>query len=178
MGVTVREATVDDAGSSGLVHVRSWQAAYAGIVPDDVLAALDPVQRAAGHRRRIADRDRPGVLLVAERDGAVVGFVEFGPYGLYGDGDGDETTGEVYAIYVHPDHWGQGAGRALMEAAVDRLGADGRRPVRLWVFDANEPTRRFYERCGFVADGATGTFPLDRPGGERVELPIVRYTLG
>ncbi|MET7277080.1 GNAT family N-acetyltransferase [Kribbella sp. NPDC005582] len=26
-------------------------------------------------------------------------------------------TGELYALYVHPDHWGTGAGRALTDAA-------------------------------------------------------------
>ena len=33
--VTVRHARVDDALALGLVHVRAWQAAYRGQMPDD-----------------------------------------------------------------------------------------------------------------------------------------------
>jgi pimeloyl-ACP methyl ester carboxylesterase len=40
----VREATVEDAEAVALVHVRAWQAAYAGILPDDIPAELDPVE--------------------------------------------------------------------------------------------------------------------------------------
>jgi GNAT superfamily N-acetyltransferase len=164
----VREATEDDTDAIATLHVRSWQVAYAGIMPDDVLAALDPAEFARRRREYLAD-PRPGAqTLVAVRGGAIVGFAVFGPYR-----HGEETGGgEVYGIYVHPDHWWGGAGTALIEEAVARLD----RPVRLWVLDANEPSRRFYERRGFTADGAVDTFTVERPSGERVDLRIVRYT--
>jgi GNAT superfamily N-acetyltransferase len=168
----VREATDDDTDAIAALHVRSWQAAYAGIMPDDVLAALDPAEFARRRREYLAS-PRPGArTLVALRGGAIVGFAVFGPYRH------DEETGggEVYGIYVHPDHWWGGAGTALIEEAVATLAAAGTRPVRLWVLDANEASRRFYERRGFVADGAVDAFTVERPSGERVDLPIVRYT--
>jgi GNAT superfamily N-acetyltransferase len=177
MTVRVRDATVDDAEGIALAHVRSWQAAYAGILPDDVLAALDPTDRAERLRQSLATADRQFVTLAGLHDGAVVGFAHIGHYHSQPGGtEVDDSAGEVYGIYVHPDHWGYGLGRALLEVSVARLTAERARPVRLWVLDANERSRRFYERCGFAADGATGTFGVDRPAGGRVELPMVRYT--
>jgi GNAT superfamily N-acetyltransferase len=79
----------------------------------------------------------------------------------------------VYAIYVDPEHWSTGAGRALMTAALDYLTASGPRPVRLWALDGNERARRFYERCGFVADGAVGSHPVR----DELEVPTIRFSL-
>ncbi len=47
----LRNARPDDVGAIAVVHVRSWQATYAGHFPDDFLDALDPAQRAEGWRR-------------------------------------------------------------------------------------------------------------------------------
>jgi len=49
--VTVRHATVDDAPALGRVHVRAWQAAYRGQMPDDYLEGLRAEERAAGWER-------------------------------------------------------------------------------------------------------------------------------
>jgi hypothetical protein len=44
----VRPATPDDADAIASVHVRSWQAAYRGIVPDAMLDALSIQRGPAG----------------------------------------------------------------------------------------------------------------------------------
>ena len=164
----VRQATVDDADGVALAQVRAWQVAYHGIVPAQLLAGLDPSARAQRRRALITDRpERTATLVVTDGDtddNAVLGFADIGP-------DGDEPAmGQVYAIYVHPDHWRRGAGRVLMDAALAHLAAEGLRPVRLWVFEANDPARRFYERCGFTLDGGVCT---EEFGG--VPLAEVRY---
>jgi hypothetical protein len=41
----VRDAELRDARGIAEVHVRSWQAAYAGIIPDEELARLSVDQR-------------------------------------------------------------------------------------------------------------------------------------
>jgi GNAT superfamily N-acetyltransferase len=95
----------------GLVHVRSWQAAYRGLVPEEFLDGLDPVQRAGHWERQLsAEGEQPELVLVAEVDGQVVGFAAIGPSR---DEDGDRD-GEVRAIYLTAEHWGQGIGTALM----------------------------------------------------------------
>jgi ribosomal protein S18 acetylase RimI-like enzyme len=161
----VRHAVVDDADAVGQVHVRAWQVAYDGMVPADLLAGLDPAVRAERVRARLRESDRETATLVAVDGGEVVGFADIGP------ANGEPEAGQVYAIYVHPDRWGAGAGRALMDAALAHLRAAGHRPVRLWVLDTNVRARRFYERCGFVLDGAAQT---EEFGG--APLSEVRYT--
>jgi RimJ/RimL family protein N-acetyltransferase len=47
--------------------------------------------------------------------------------------------------------------------------------VRVWILDANERARRFYERCGFVADGTADRFTAHRPDGTVVDLNEIRY---
>ena len=150
---------MDDAPGIGLVHVRSWQATYRGHMPDPVLDGLDPQQRAAGWRRylaanREADRDaaesQRQALLVAD-DGGVVGFVSVG---ASRDADLPES-GELFAIYVHPEHLGRGVGRDLMVAGLDALRAEGFADALLWVLDGNENARAFYESGGWAADGSS-----------------------
>ena len=54
---------------------------------------------------------------------------------------------------MHPQHWGTGVGRALIEAGEDELRRLGHRDAILWVLDDNPRARRFYERAGWSVDG-------------------------
>ena len=84
-------------------------------------------------------------IFVAEQNGGVVGFVSVGPC-IH-----ELEVGELYAIYVVPAAQGMGAGLALMEAGVGWL-AERWPSAVLWVAEDNPPTRRFYERYGWVAE--------------------------
>jgi ribosomal protein S18 acetylase RimI-like enzyme len=175
--VMVRRATVDDAGDIARVHVRSWQVGYRGLMPDAVLDGLDPAARGVRHRKRL-ERPEPGSAMFVAVTRAVAGsatrtVVGFAETGHYRDGRDVDDAGEIYAIYVDPAHWGTGAGRALMDVAVAQLTAAALRPVRLWTLDGNERARRFYERYGFVADGAVRSHPI----GGGLEVPTLRLTL-
>ena len=55
--------------------------------------------------------------------------------------------GEVYTLYVLPDHHGKQIGRALLAALFDRLGENGIRSAVVWVLAGN-PSRFFYEAMG------------------------------
>ncbi|HUW16385.1 MAG TPA: GNAT family N-acetyltransferase, partial [Actinomycetes bacterium] len=59
-----------------------------------------------------------------------------------------------YALYVDPSRWGGGAGRALVAAAEARLRVLGHAEAALWVLEANQLGRSFYETVGWSADGA------------------------
>ncbi len=171
----VRPATLADADGIGRVHVRSWQTAYRGQMPQDHLDGLDPAHRAKLWRRIIGETEpsRGGVFVaVAEGDG-ITGFASFGPSR---DGDTDPgVTGEVFAIYADPDAWGTGTGRALMASAVAELARLGYADAILWVLDTNDRARRFYALAGWEADGANKT-----DGSRGFDLTEVRYrrTLG
>jgi GNAT superfamily N-acetyltransferase len=150
--VIIREATVSDAGALARVHVRSWQEAYRGLVPQEYLDGMDPARRLPRWQEMLADDDI-GLTLVAEdeRDG-VVGFIRLSPSR---DTDVDPSeVGEVQAVYLLAGYWGRGVGRSLMDAGVRRLVAAGFRELTLWVLATNERARRFYEAAGWRADGS------------------------
>jgi ribosomal protein S18 acetylase RimI-like enzyme len=162
--VSIRPVTPADYEAVADVHVRTWRAGYSGIIPQDYLASLDPAAFAERYRTR--ERPAGAQTLIAEEDGRAVGFVSFGP------GREDPRTGQVYAIYVAPEHWRRGTGRELFTAARTALAGDGYTAVRLWVLEENDRARRFYERMGLAPDGARDTYT---PDGTAVELPEVRY---
>ena len=117
------------------------QAAYAHALPQDQLQALSMEEAVERSRRSPA-------TFVAERDGEILGFVSVGSSRDLG------TDGELFAIYVHPQHWGTGAGRALIQAGEDELRRLGHQDAVLWVLDDNPRARRFYELAGWSLDGA------------------------
>jgi GNAT superfamily N-acetyltransferase len=182
--VTIRAATIEDAEAVARLHVRAWQQAYAGIMPADFLAGLDPADWA---RRRRAGFDSPlakiFTTLVAVHDGTppardaspIAGFTTVGPYRENQKLDHlDGDVGEILAMYVDPVFWGTGVGRALMAAALAELtGRRGCAEVRLWVLEENAQARRFYERAGLVPDGHQSTFQV-RDGHL---VPEIRYHL-
>jgi ribosomal protein S18 acetylase RimI-like enzyme len=170
--LTLRAAVPDDAYDIVRINVECWRRAYAGMVPDDVLDAMDIDARAERYRRRMVEGTRYETL-VATDGPAVVGYVSLGPYR---DGEAvDETVGEILAIYVDPRRWRGGAGRLLVTAALARLAEHGWDETRLWVLEANDSARRFYADLGFRPDGLHAVYPMPRPGGGVVELAEVRY---
>ena len=79
---------------------------------------------------------------------------------------------EIYALNVDPDCWGQGCGRALLDAGVSALARAGFSKARLWVHPGNKRARDFYERAGWVVDGAEREQEV-----LGVQVPEVRYRL-
>jgi GNAT superfamily N-acetyltransferase len=163
--LVVRTAAPDDAEGIARVHTTTWQTAYRGVVPDEVLDGLDPVRRAAFWRRALAEPADRARVRVAVDDGEVVGFASVGP----ARDEDVRASGfaELQAVYVHPSRWGDGTGPALLDAALAGVAAPG---VVLWVLADNPRARRFYERAGFTADGATR---VEHVGGR--DLVEVRY---
>lgn len=167
----IREAVPDDAPALAALHIGAWRSAYRGLVPDTVLDGLSVERRTAWWRERLgsgdAGRERTWVV---EDDRGLAGFAT-------GGAARDESAppppgaGEIQAIYLRPDRIGSGLGRALFEHAVADLRAAGFDPIVVWVFEANERARRFYEAAGFRADGATA--PIDF--GDGVIVPEMRY---
>jgi RimJ/RimL family protein N-acetyltransferase len=174
--ISVRPATLGDSERIADIHVRTWQAAYAGVMPQDFLDRLDVDARTAMWRRAIDGGTPPGAIFLAEVDGEVVGFIAVGRY-RRSEGGPDPAVGEVFAIYVDAEHWSTRAGHALMRAAVDHLADHGVAEIRLWVLADNPRARRFYERFGYVADGETRVEDIaaDYPDARPVEE--LRYTL-
>jgi ribosomal protein S18 acetylase RimI-like enzyme len=165
----IRRATLSDAAPVAFVHVRSWQAAYRGLIPQSYLDALEPAQREARWADLLAAADWPrSGTLVASADDVVVGFAHLVPTR---DEDADPTqVGEITSIYLLPDRWGGGIGQQLMAAALEQFTEAGYREATLWVLDTNERAQRFYRAGGWRADGAV---KLDT----KLDIPLreVRY---
>lgn len=165
----VRLAAPADARDLAVVHVTGWRAAYAGLMPDRVLAALDVDEHERTWRARL-DRPAPEErTLVVAIDGRAIGFAAIGPSRDSDHGPGDA---EVYALYLDPGAWGRGLGRALFAAAVDDLRRRGHAAVSLWVLETNARARRLYEAAGMRADGGVKDEVVDG-----APLPHVRYRL-
>ncbi|MEB4613123.1 GNAT family N-acetyltransferase [Leucobacter sp. M11] len=91
---------------------------------------------------------------VAEAAGRILGF-----------GSVDVTDGSVFALFVHPDAEGRGAGRALLSAMEAELFA---RFPRIWLeTDGASRAAGFYQRQGWtvVADREDGDVRMEKALG-------------
>ena len=105
--------------------------------------------------------------LVAEVDGEIVGWASMGPSR---DDDASAGDGELYAIYLLPEVFGTGVGKALMQVVFSYAVKRSYARLTLWVFQDNARARGFYAASGFTADGAVE----DWMAGEDA-VPEVRY---
>ena len=144
--------------------VREFDEASDGAAIRRAFIELQDFERAIDPRmppgEEIADRylrlmfDRcaefSGVVLVAEVDNTVVGFVSVWTRYRSSEPDDDPSEhGFIPDLVVLASHRGRGIGRALLEAAETRAreaGADG---VRLSVKTGNAGARSLYEADGY-----------------------------
>jgi ribosomal protein S18 acetylase RimI-like enzyme len=169
--VTIRLATSSDAPEVATIHVRSWQWAYRGQVPDAYLDQLgQTLDDRIEARRTQLEQVLPGYRWwVFEHSGLLLGFVVTRPGE---DDDPDPLTAEVLALYLDPDAVGKGIGRTLFAHAVADLKQRGFTQATLWVLESNERARRFYQAAGWAPDGGRKT--EKRPG---FLLHEVRYRI-
>jgi ribosomal protein S18 acetylase RimI-like enzyme len=191
VAITLRDARRGDELAVAELHVRSWQEAYAELMPAEFLAGLDPGERAQRYEFE-GPEGAPRTVLAVElgeegpptmRGGEGVGddpsltnsvevrsgssptpserVVGFVTFGPSRDADA-AGLGEIYALYVDPRGYGRGTGRLLMAEARRRLREAGIEEAILWVLRGNDRAARFYEGEGWKADGATR---LEQPYG-------------
>jgi GNAT superfamily N-acetyltransferase len=175
MTMNVRSANVTDAAGIAVVHVASWQQAYAGLIPQHYLDSLSVQDRTQTWQQILSQPPIPGAAtLVAEQDRRIIGFASIGPSR---DDDAEPNTQELWGMYLHPDHWGAGYGHTLHAQALSGLRASGSTTTAeatLWVLAGNKRARRFYEQHGWSADGAEKT---DWRGDIRLDEVRYRCTL-
>src|SRR5262249_17706174 len=154
MGIEIRRPVFSDAPALGRLHAEAWQVAYKDDMPAELLAGITVERRTAmwerilGGERQLPERQD---ILIADVDGTAAGFAWTGPCRDEGSPDG---LGELFAINVSPGRWRGGLGSALLAAAHEALAGEGFGEAVLWVVPGNERARSFYERHGWVADGA------------------------
>jgi putative acetyltransferase len=122
MDWNLRRARADDVAPIARFYRRVAEAEWDFLPPHTPAEDLQ-------HFQRLFER---GPIWIAEADGALLGFCAAPP----------EWIDQL--IVDHPWH-GRGIGRALLAAALE-----GRERVRLWTFQRNARTRRFYKLQGFT----------------------------
>ena len=153
--------SAEEATGKAYVHCTAWKEAYRGLLNQSFLDAktleLSEGMALTAFRAGFS-------TLLAKDDDEVIGFADYGPCR-----DEDmQDAGEVYAIYLLSNYYGQGVGTRLMSSALQ--GMSGCDKVVVWVLRGNERAIRFYERFGFRFDGKSKTLDL---GGEVTELRMV-----
>lgn len=141
---TVRPATVRDAKAIARVHATTAQATYRDLLPQEALAGPSLEQRQA-HWREAIEYSEPQVQVAVHED-EMVGFVGFD---RSRDKGTPSTTGEIWSLYVLPDHWNRGAGTVLWDAANEGLKEEGCTRVTVWVPVRNDRALQFFEHMGF-----------------------------
>jgi ribosomal protein S18 acetylase RimI-like enzyme len=125
----------------------------ADILPCARLMAQSPLwQRYAVTEASAAGRFEQGLsrlamIVVAEQDGAIAGFIWCEPRGAFA------RSGYIVLIGVQPDLRSQGVGQALMAHAEGELFSvvDD---IFLLVSDFNQGAQRFYQRLGYRQVGS------------------------
>lgn len=125
MALRIREFSLVDHAAAAVI----WEAADGMTVP-----SRDEVERKL-------ERD-PGLFLVADEEGEVVGVV----MGAY-----DGRRGWIYRLAVAPDRRRSGVGSALIAELEERFRAMGVHRIRLLAYGSNAAGRTFWERLGYRA---------------------------
>ena len=125
----VRRFRPSDVGSLRHLICETIDVSYSGVYSPRAVAFF----KAFHAERKIIERGQVGTLLVAGRDGEIVAT-------------GSLVDGEIFAVFVHPDHQQAGLGKALMKALEDRARASGARES---VLSVSLPSKRFYQGLGY-----------------------------
>ena len=143
-------ATLEDCELVAELHVAAWRVAYEDLLPSAFLASLSVQSRAVEWRQVL--QERRSELMLARSDDGVIGFVSFGSCR---DDDAPPGRGEIWSIYLHPQHWSTGVGRALWLAADERLAQLEYSSTSMWVIIGNERAMRFYLQAGFEVESGS-----------------------
>ena len=145
--VGIRVATPADTptiGRLGALLVR----VHHDLDPQRFIAATSRTESAYGSFLG-TQLDEPNiVILVAERNGEVIGYTYAGVEGTdYMSLRG--PAGALYDIVVDPAHRGQGVGRMLLDATIEALKARGAPRVVLSTAERNTVAQRLFDHAGF-----------------------------
>ncbi|KTG29421.1 GNAT family N-acetyltransferase [Haloferax profundi] len=139
--MTIRVATEEDIDAIRHVAKASWETDYPEILTRETIE--EGFNDWYAHEQ-IADALVPArsLLLVAERDDAVVGFA-------HATWSSDEGEGYILRLYVHPDYRRQNVGHELLNRTRVELAEAGVDRINAMVLAENDPGNNFYDQFGF-----------------------------
>ena len=144
MSITIRHALTDDLDQIAEIYSDA-------VVNGTATYELEPPTHAEMRGRYDALTDDGYPYLVAERDGAIIGYAYAGPF----------RARPAYrfivedSIYIAPEAKGAGVGKALMQALIDECTVLGFRQIVAVIGDGHETSAsvKLHERLGFHHTG-------------------------
>jgi len=173
-GGFVRAARAADAEGLSHVQVASWQAAFAGLVPDEVLAELATEQAVGQFTQRwqqaisAPPTSRHRVHVAVEKPGepGILGFAAAGP--ATDEDLWPGTDGELYELHVLPGLADDGHDGRLLNAVADTFAEDGFSTGYTWALAGDEHRIGFLEEAGWAPDGGRSNLDMG------VKVPVLR----
>lgn len=139
--IHIRRAESGDEACLAHVQTESWKAAFAGIVPAELLTQCTSIERAEKrYARLLAEQQGNGYIL--ELDGkphCVAWWDAAWEEGMPG-------AAELRCIHSLPENWRRGCGSRMMERVLADVKAAGYTKLLLWVFTDNVRAIRFSKR--------------------------------
>ena len=148
--MNIREANINDAEGIANVHVKSWQFAYVGIMPEEYLFSLSAKEKTGIWLKSLSEKSL-GINIVLEINKEIIGFCVFGPAR-----DKDllnQNVGELVALNILPRYWGNGYGSKMISYVFKQSKLKKWQSVYLWVLKQNERAIGVYEKNGFILEG-------------------------
>lgn len=162
----IKKGIVSDASIISSILAQSWKIAFKGSVPQVYLDELKEDHWVEFFTKGIADKTV--TVQLAYKSEKPVGCIS---YGKSRDPKVPEW-GEVVTLYLLPDAFGKGYGKALLEVALTEMEKRGYESAYLWVLTENDRARKFYESQGFSWNGDKYFFEIQ--GKTLVNLRYVK----
>lgn len=153
MTFKIRKAIPGDEKILAYIQSESWKAAFNEILPKEVLEKSTNIEQIEQMYQEI---------LQSKMCEIAIAFVDDQPHCIAAWGKNrcgmEATVGELICIHSLQDRWRQGYGSEMMQYVLEELRKAQYRSVILWVFEANDRARAFYEKHGFKLTEKTGAF--------------------
>ncbi|MDD4617087.1 MAG: GNAT family N-acetyltransferase [Alphaproteobacteria bacterium] len=146
IGLHLRPATQEDLAAVAHLHVKAWRQAYAPLLPQEIIEAIDVDERLKMWQEDFG-KDGSSLIMACMGD-KPIGFAAFGP----ARDTGAKGWGEIYAIYLLRESCGKGVGFALFKKAKEELLKGGFDRIYLWTLSTNNRAIAAYERWGGLVD--------------------------
>jgi diamine N-acetyltransferase len=147
--ITYRTPHTEDALALSALGRQAFTESFGHLYkPEDLAAFLDEVHSVDMVRGEIAHPQRQ--YLVAEQDGAMVGYCKVTEDTTSDYDSGSKTMFELKQLYVLSAHHGSGVAQHLMDWVIEKAQAYNADEVILSVYSDNPRGQAFYKKYGFA----------------------------
>jgi RimJ/RimL family protein N-acetyltransferase len=167
MSRLIRYANLEDSDVLGKIHSESSQAAFKGIILDNILNDVFSIERRTKRFISELSEGSPRTAVIFDEN-EPAGLISFGKCRY---GNNDKSWLEIWRLYLTPIFWGSGVAKELIEWGINEILKENFTNIELWVLEENIRARNFYEKVGFKNDN---TFQITNMGKELRELRYIK----